>query len=137
MTILTTKYFNDINLDKLEEWFETNIELNGKTVDISITVSAKVKVDPANIEAVDDFIDELKSGEEYIRRIIYQDFKQEGETKTYIDLQIDGLEKEDIADLIGSADETLNDKEKLLSVLYLSRIIFYPEQEDPMFAVLD
>lgn len=137
MTKLSTRYFGEIDLDKLEEWYDTEIELHENTVEVSITVSAKVKVDSKNIQAIDHFIDNLKSAEENIRQIIYQDFKQGGETKTYIDLQIDGLEKEDIADLIEGADNTLNDNEKLLSVLHLLRIIFYPEQEDNMFAGFD
>jgi hypothetical protein len=137
MAKLATRYFGEIDLDRLEEWYDTEIELHKNTVEISITVSTKVKVDTANIQAVDDFIDELKSDERHIRQIIYHDFKKGGETKTYIDLQVDGLEKEDIADLIEGADKSLNDKEKLLSVLHLLRIIFYPEQEDNTFAVLD
>ena len=85
MARLSTKHFGDIDLDKLQEWYESEIELNGHTIDISITVSTKFSLEPKNIQAVDDYIENLKNNEQNIRRIIHQDFKEGGETRTYID----------------------------------------------------
>lgn len=133
-----TKYFGDIDFEKLEEWYETELELNEKTVEISITVSTASKsLDKNDIQRVDNYVENLQSNETRIRQLIQEDFKRKGETKYYIDNQIEEQEKENIADLIENADKKLSKKEKLLSVLTLLRIVFYPEKEDKMFAVFD
>ena len=133
-----TKYFGEIDFDQLNEWYETEIELNGKTVEVSITVSANSKsLDKDDIQSVDNYVEDLQTNERDIRHLIQQDFKRRGETKNYIDVQIEEQDKEDIADLIENTDKKLGKKQRLLSVLNLSRIIFYPEKEDNMFAVFD
>ena len=133
-----TKFFGEINFEKLEEWYETELELNGKTVEVSITVSTKSKsLDKNDIQRVEDYVENLQSNEESIRLLIQADFMGKGETKDYIDTQIENQDKEDIADLIKTADKKLSKKEKLLSVLTLLRIVFYPEKEDKIFAVFD
>ena len=133
-----TKYFGEIDFERLEEWYETELELNGKTVEVSITVSTKSKsLDKNDIQQVDDYVENLQSNEESIRLLIQEDFREKGETKDYIDTQIENQDKEDIADLIKAADKKLSKKEKLLSVLTLLRIVFYPEKEDKVFAVFD
>ena len=69
--------------------------------------------------------------------MINKDFKEDGEARGYIDDQIEGQEQDDIQDLIGDIDKKLSKEEKLLSVLSLLRVVFYPENEDKMFAVFD
>lgn len=138
MATYLTKFFGEIDFEKLEEWYETELELNGKTVEVSITVSTASKsLDKDDLQKVDDYIETLYSNEESVRLFIQEDFKKKGETKDYIDNQIEEQDKEDIADLIRNADKKLSKKEKLLSVLVLLRIVFYPEKEDNMFAVFD
>ncbi|MDU1893053.1 MAG: DUF2004 domain-containing protein [Dysgonomonas sp.] len=138
MATQLTKYFGEINLDELEEWYDTELELNGKKVEVSITVSTASKsLDKDDIQKIDDYIENLQSNEENIRFFIQEDFKRKGETKDYIDNQIEEQDKEDITYLIRDADKKLSKEEKLLSALILLRIVFYPEKEDNMFAVFD
>ena len=132
-----TKYFGEIDLDNVEEYYETEIEVQGRPVEITINITGSKTIDLDSIQAVEDYLDNLTINEENIRQIIYQDFKEKGEAKNYIDFQVEELDKDDISDLIESADKKLNKKEKLLSVLYLLRIGFYPEKEDKAFAVYD
>ena len=138
MATRLTKYFGEIDFERLEEWYETELELNGKTVEVSITVSTKTNsLDKNDIQRVEDYVENLQSNEASIRLLIQEDFRGKGETKNYIDTQIEYQDKEDIADLIKAADKKLSKKEKLLSVLTLLRIVFYPEKEDKIFAVFD
>src|SRR6266700_3833663 len=123
MEKVSTKYFSNIDLTNLEEWYESKIVLNGHTIDISISVSKKYKIDPKNILEVDHYVENLKNNEENIRRIIHQDFKEEGETNTYLDTQIEVQEEKDISALIETIDNKLGNKEKLLSILFLLRIV--------------
>ena len=132
-----TKYFGEIDLDNVEECYETEIEVRERPVEITMNITGSKTIDSDSIQAVEDYLDNLTINEEDIRQIINQDFKEKGEAKNYIDFQLDGLDKDDIADLIEGADKKLNKKEKLLSVLYLLRVGFYPEKEDNSFAVYD
>jgi Protein of unknown function (DUF2004) len=138
MTLHSTKYFGEIDLDKVEEYYEIGLELNKRTVELTINISTESKIiDKESISKIEDYIDNLQTNEKDIRSFILEDFKEKGESKNYIDFQIEGQDKEDISDLISDADKTLNKREKLLSVLYLLRISFYPETEDKVFAVYD
>ena len=103
-----TKYFGEIDFKKLEEWYETELELNGKTVEVCMTVSTAAKsLDEKDFQKVDDYIENLESNEANIRLFIQKDFKNKGETKDYIDNQIEEQDKEDIADLIENVDEKI------------------------------
>ena len=138
MARLPTKFFGEIDLERPEEWYEAEHEINGETVEVSMTFSTTCKIlGKDDIERVDNFIENLRSNVEAIRLLLQQDFESEGETRNYIDSQIEEQDKDDIADLIKDADKKLSKKEKLLSVLTLLRIVFYPEKGDKMFAVLD
>lgn len=138
MAFYSTKYFGKIDLDNVEEYYEMEIELNNRPVEVTINISTASKsIDKASINKIENYIDNLQKNEKDIRSFILDDFKEEGESKNYIDFQIEGQEKENITDLISNTNRKLNKKEKLLSVLYLLRIDFYPEKEDKVFAVYD
>jgi Protein of unknown function (DUF2004) len=138
MDLHSTKYFGEIDLDNVEEYYEIELELDNRTVELTINIStANRTIDKESINKIEDYIANLQTNEKDIRSFILEDFKEKGESKNYIDFQIEGQEKEDIADLISNADKKLNKREKLLSVLYLLRIGFYPETEDKVFAVYD
>jgi hypothetical protein len=133
-----TKYFGEINLITPNEWYEAEIELNEQVIEILIACSGTAsKLDKEILQRIDNYIDTLETNEAKIRLLIKENFIQEGEVKDYIDDQIENQEKDDINDLIEYADKKLNKKEKLLSVLKLLQIAFYPEIEDKMFAVFD
>ncbi|MGB4812191.1 MAG: DUF2004 domain-containing protein [Methylophilaceae bacterium] len=138
MTTLATKYFGEINLEKLDEWYEAELEINQQTVEVSLAISTAATIlDKAIIQKIENYVDHLQSNAKAIRQLIQQNFKEKGEAKYYIDSQIEDQDKGDIDDLIENADKTLNKKEKLLSILTLLNIRFYPETEDNMFVVFD
>ncbi len=138
MAQLETKHFGKIDLKKPNEWYETEIELNGKVIEVLITYSkTALNVDQEILQNIDNFIDNLNTNETKIRHVIHDDFKQKGNTAYYIENQIEEQDKNDISRLIRNADKKLTKKEKLLSVLTLLRIVFYPEKEDNVFAVFD
>lgn len=133
-----TKYFGEIDFEKLEEWYESEVELNNEILEVAITVSVLSKsLDKEDFQKVDDYLENLQKNEMNIREYVAQDFKAKGEALNYIDFLIEELDKEDIADLIESTDKKPTKKEKLLSVLKLSGIVFYPEKEDGTFAIYD
>jgi hypothetical protein len=138
MALYSTKFFGEIELDNVEKYYEIDVELYDKTVELTIYIStASTSVDKESIIAIENYIENLEENEKDIRSLIWEDFKSGGEVKNYIDWQIDEQEKEEIDNLILTVDKKLNKREKLLSVIYLLRIGFYPEKEDKVFAVHD
>ena len=57
MEKVSTKHFSNIDLNNLEEWYESKIILNRHTIDISISLSRKYKIDPKNILEVDHYVE--------------------------------------------------------------------------------
>ncbi len=138
MSTHLSKYFGEFELADPEEWYETEIEFNERTLEVLMTCSSEAKnIDQTFLQTIDDFIDNFSDNEKLVRLSFIDDFKNGGETKTYIDSQIENQESEEIENLIDRADEKLNNAEKLLSVINLLRVVFYPEKEDRMFAIFD
>ncbi|WP_207891029.1 DUF2004 domain-containing protein [Hymenobacter edaphi] len=133
-----TTYFGEVDFGKLDEWYETAFEVNGKQVEVSMTISKAFKtIDESDIRRVDDYVAALQNHEKDIRTLLQHDFAQKGATREYIDLQIGNQDKDDIAELIENVGKRITKREKLLSIMSLLRVVFYPEKEDDMFAVFD
>lgn len=138
MAFYSTKYFGEIDLDNAKEYYEIETQFDNKTIELTINISTASKsIDKGSINEIESYIDNLQTNEKDIRIFISDDFKENEKVKNYIDLQIEGQEKEDISDLISDTNKKSNKKERLLSVLYLLRINFYPEKENKVFAVYD
>jgi hypothetical protein len=141
MTTYNSKYFGKIDFKQLKECYETDIEFNNKMIEITINSTSSItqSFGLESIKLIDDYIDNLAKNEAIIRDVIYEDFNiyPKGFVRSYINGQIKDQDKEDIADLIAEVDKKLKKNEKLLSVLYLLRIGFYPEKEVLFFANYD
>jgi hypothetical protein len=138
MNIYSAKYFGEIDLDGPNQWYETELNVNNKTVEVLFTVlDTSTSIDKEAIQKIEAYLDNFQDNESYVRSCMQENFKQKGDVMDYIDFHIEEFDKEDIADLIKGIDKKLSKKEKLLSILVLLRIVFYPERDDGTFAVLD
>ncbi len=138
MNMYSAKYFGEIDLNNPNEWYETELEVNDKKVEILFTVSSVCKsIDKEAIQQIETYLDNLQDNESYVRSCMQENFKQKGNVMEYINFFIEEFDKEDIADLIKGIDKKLSKKEKLLSILVLLQIVFYPERDDETFAILD
>lgn len=133
-----TKHFGVINLSKPNEWYESEIQLNEQNIDVLIACSGTTsKLEKETLQRIEFYIDNFETNEANIRLLIKENYLKNGEAKYYIDNKIEQQNKDDIADLIENADKKLSKKERLLSILKLLEIRFYPESEDKMFVVFD
>lgn len=137
MNSYLSKYFGEIELNKVKQWYESEIELKGKSVEIVINISIATEIDREWIIAIDDYLENLQQHEEEIRQIMHRDLKKKSVTKEYIDILLEYHEKEDITELIKGTDKSLTKKERILSILYVSTINFFPETADDVFVVYD
>jgi hypothetical protein len=133
-----SKYFGEIDLEKLEEGYDSEIEYKGKTVTLTLFTLESKEIESSHLKAVDDFLDNLSSYEAAIRAVLRKDLKAKGFTHSYIEILIDySLDEEDIEALLAEADKKLKQKEQLLSVVFLKEIRFYPEADDETLAIFD
>ena len=133
-----SKYFGEINIEASEKWFDFETTINGSQAELSITYSDAAKIlDVETINNIETYVDNIEINENNIRRAIQENFDAGGESKEYICDQLDDQDAEDIEELIKDSDETLSQPQRILSRLKLLRVVFYPEIDDPMFAVFD
>ncbi len=137
MNTYNSKYFGEIDLDAVEEGYDAEIKYKGKSVSLDLNVVGAKKIESAYIKAVDDFLDGLNQYEPTLRTALKKDLKEKGETDYYLQEHIEELGKDEINNLIISADKKRTKKEQLLSVVYLKRIGLYPRKEDETLAVFD
>ena len=137
MSKLLLKYFGEIDLANLVDCYDSEIEFKDRKVKIDLNIIPANNFDIENIKILQNFLDDLTSLEQIIVQAIKQDYENKLVTKEYIDFHIEELDKSDIDTLIKNADKKLKRKERLLSVMYLKRIGFYPEKGEDTFAIFD
>jgi Protein of unknown function (DUF2004) len=136
MSKFNSKYFGEIDLKTPKEFYELDMDFKGRTVEMVIN-SELLELKESEILWIETFLDNIATQEKELWDIVLEDFKKKGITKEYIDIVIDEIDKEDIDDLIREANKSLKRKEKILSVLYLITINFYPREDDKSFVILD
>lgn len=135
MDIYHSPTFGNINLDQLENCYEAEVELDGRVVSLDMNFTS-VKTTTPLVRVVDDFLAELPQYVQKARQAMEEDFINDGQTKEHIEFHLDEIEDE-IAVLIENANQTLTKEEQVLSVIYLKRVGFYPENEDNVLAIFD
>ena len=129
-------YFGLIDFENPQEWYEIEMELNNRKITVSITILSKNSVNKGAIERIDNYLSDFEKNEQFIRKIIFQNYIEQGETKNYVGFIKEDLATSEIASLT-KANINLSDDEKIVQQLYLHQIVFYPEKGDTMFSVFD
>ena len=137
MTIYESLTFGSINLSNLEECYTTEIELNGRMVEVEMEFAESESIGHAPVQAVDEFLKGLIPFETKIRKFLQKDFRQGGHTRSYVDLLLSHSESAALESLAETTDPNLTFAEKILAALYLKSFIFYPEESEDYFAVFD
>lgn len=133
----STKYFGEIDLDNVEQYYEGVIKLSERPIEVSINIGAAKSLTENSVKAIDSYVDNIVTNEQNIRQTIQSNFKDQGEAKNYINFLLTDHDEDDLVSLTEDNTEDLGLEEKLLSTLYLLRISFYPEEADKVFAVYD
>jgi len=137
MPLYSTKYFGDIDLNNANEFYEADLKLRGQHFEAVINIIGTKPINKESIQSIERYLDDLHDHEAEIKQLLREDFKKEGVVYEYIDLQVENLNKANISKLIEGIKLKLNKKEKLFSVVHLLTINFYPDEDDPMFAMHD
>ncbi|MCD6067704.1 MAG: uncharacterized protein K0S33_2530 [Bacteroidetes bacterium] len=137
MAIQSTKYFGEIDIDNTNEYYDSEITLNLKPVEVTIDFNVLRNIDKEYLNQIEIYIDSLKTHETSIRNLFQTDFKENGFAKAYVDALIEYQDMEELEVLTEKSNGNLSFDEKLLSELQLLRIVIYPDKDDNVFAVYD
>jgi len=122
MATLNIPYFDSIDTDSIEDYYEADIELDGDTVSLDLNLDDDP---PANwAELYIPYTEKLGTYKKEIRKIIKGYYPEEGMVKEFITYHLEELE-EDMDELLKNTDKNLPDIDRLMSVLTLNRIGFY------------
>ncbi|QHT69284.1 DUF2004 domain-containing protein [Rhodocytophaga rosea] len=137
MHTYSSRYFGEIDLEKAEEWYESEIEYKGRIVSIDLYIDKPKQTDAATFELVDNFLNNLSEYEISISLALKKDLKEKGFTHSYIQIVKDEIETDEMDELLLNVDKKLKKQDQILSAIYLSRIGLYADKEDETLAIFD
>lgn len=127
--------FGEVDADNLEEYYDAEIMVNGRTVEVDISLDEKsISID--KLEKINSWLTNVQKLDELGLATIKEDFVSGDTVKEYIEHHLEELDNDDIKDLMKQAKEGKTKEEKLLQSIKLKRIGFYPHT-DERFVNLD
>jgi hypothetical protein len=131
-------YFGDLDLTDLGDYYDTEIEFNGRLVQLDLNFDDReTTID--KLDAIKDFLGKLKQQDQRNKGYIRTDYEEvlyEDSVHFYLNFHLEEIGEEELIGLVGPGDEDLPVEEQLLDKIELVRIGFYPD-EDGFFAICD
>lgn len=121
-------HFGNVDLDAIEEYYDTEITIDNKKIDIDLNFEHQ-SISEDKIEKVQHFINNIPGYHKNALVAIRNDYNNEGDAKEYIETHMDALSTENIQLLIADVNKDISTEEKLLSTLYLKRVGLYIETD--------
>jgi hypothetical protein len=128
-------HFGEIDSDDLDEYYETELTVNGREVEVDINFEGKT-IDLAKLNKLNEWLSNVTKLDELGLATVQEDFKIGETVKEYIEHHIEELDSDDLKALLKGAKQGTTKEEKLLSTIRLKRIGFYPHT-DERFVNLD
>ncbi len=128
-------YFENIDLDSIEDYYSVDIEFQGYTIQLDLNFE-KDSSDKSSIDLVNGFIENLADYSTKAHNAIINDFKTDETVREYIEHHLEDIDIDELDILLIDTDKTLSTEEQLMSKFRLERVGFYPEDEND-FAIFD
>lgn len=127
-------YFGEIDIKPSEEEIECEVVLDKKRICLDLNFFEGVpEYDWLN--EYEDYASNLLQYKKAIDNYIVKDYNSNGKAKEYIDFHVEELDKSSINKILKTTESDTTIGKRLLSVLKLERIGFYPGEKD--YAVWD
>lgn len=129
-------HFGEIDTDALEEYYDVDIEFNGKELSLDLNFEGE-SIDSGRLDSVKKILEKLDEFDQQNKNYIEQDYKdEEADTvKTYVEHHLEEIGKDELAEII-DADKSGKKELLLMKALHLVRVGFYPHGEE-IFAIFD
>lgn len=135
MSKFTLTSFGEIDSDNLEEYYDAEITINGRVIEVDISFDEKsIAID--KLKKINNWLADVQKLDELGLTTIRNDYSSGDTVKEYIKYHLDELDGDDLKTLINQAKAGKTKEEKLLYSIKLKLIGFYPHT-DERFVNLD
>ncbi|WP_210465774.1 DUF2004 domain-containing protein [Rufibacter roseolus] len=121
-------FFDELDLSKLEEYYEIDIEFEGRTIQIDLNFE-NTSIGVEKLDLINKQLSDIESLNLENRKEINKDFQEGGNVEFYVDEILEQLD-DDLEEILAEAESSKSKKEQVLEVVKLKRIGFYPEVEN-------
>ncbi|AZA78012.1 DUF2004 domain-containing protein [Chryseobacterium sp. G0186] len=137
MAEYTLPYFGQISTDSIEEYYDVNIDFNGREIQIDLNFESET-TDGEKLNQIKNYLENIEVYNRLAKNYILEDYhNEEGDTiKFYIEHHLEEVEEDELSTIINFDDSTVEPEQQLLTKLELVRIGLYPDNEES-FAILD
>lgn len=118
-------YFEEIDLNNVQEEYETEIEFNNNEVDIFLNEVSSLNNEELNF--IKTVLENLTEFDKKNREFITDDFNNNGETFEYLSYYLEEDYAEDFKDLILPDDTEINNLKRLKNSLKITTISTYSD----------
>lgn len=136
---MKSKFYGEINLENLDECYESEIELGGKNVEIDMWFEEET-IDKEPIKKADQFLSELTKFYELSKVAIETDLKQGSIVKEYLEHHLEQIDESELSKLgIDKGSDISSKINQFYQKLELMRVGLYPTYafDCEEFAVFD
>jgi Protein of unknown function (DUF2004) len=135
MAKYTLIHFGEIDMEHLNDIYETTINFNNRVV-VADIIFDEDSVTENKMAAIHIFLNDIEKFHEMAINAIKNDVETDGAVSSYINHHIETLDENELSKIINQGNVTDSKETKLLAAFYLKRIGFYPDDES-QFAVFD
>jgi len=123
------KYFEEIEIDKLEDYYSKKIEVDLKPIDIDLNFESD-NINFIQAEKLNSCLDELKNIINKSWQWILENYKTEQDVNEYISFHLDDFFEDNPEEILKGTDSNLDNKDRFLQTLRVNRIGIYPFSPD-------
>lgn len=127
-------YFGDMEINSPQEATNGKVTIDNHQIELDLNFYDGV---PEHdwVAEYESYIKNLKQHKTNVEAAIRSDYEDGGDVKEYVDFHLEKLDASTIDNVLAGTDDSKPKEERLLSVLELDRIGFYPGDEN--YAVWD
>ena len=87
------KYFGEINPNELEDYYSTDIEVDGHTIQLDLNFT-EISIDESRLIKVDAILENLSAFIGKLKTYIHEDYASGSEVQEYLDFHFDEVDEE-------------------------------------------
>lgn len=127
-------YFGEVEINSPQETTEGKVVIDNLQIELDLNFyDGRPEYDW--VAEYENYIKDLKQHKANVEEAIRSDYKDGGDVKEYVDFHLEELDVSIIDKVLAGTDASKPKEERLLTVLKLVRVGFYPGDED--YAIWD
>ncbi len=126
---MTIKYFDDIDFNKLEDYYSKEIEIDTSKIKLDLNIESQ-KLSNYDVKKLNTCLTELPDIINNSWQWIMNDYKNGEDVSEYISVHLDDFFEDDPEYLLKGTDTNLENNDRFLQTLRVNRIGVYPDSPD-------